>query len=98
MAKVTFSRLSEKEKGQCQEIFFYRKSLHQNQTLAHSAKETVFLGIKEHSSHLAGPTTSTIDEWLVDSGALSHIAYDKAIWHYVKPSSSQISIGDASSI
>ena len=36
---------------------------------AHSAKETVFLGIEEHSSHLVGPTTSTIDEWLVDSGA-----------------------------
>ena len=64
----------------------------------HSAKETVFLGIEEHSSHLAGTTTSTIDEWLVDSGATAHMTYDKSILHDVKPSSSQISIGDASSI
>ena len=64
----------------------------------HSAKETIFLGIEEHSSHLAGPTTSTIHEWLVDNGATAHMTYDKSILHDVKPSSFQISIGDASSI
>ena len=46
----------------------------------------------------SGPTTSTIDEWLVDSGATGHMTYDKSILHDLKPSSSQISIGDASSI
>ena len=65
---------------------------------AHSTKEIVFLGIEKHSSHLAGPTTSTIDELLMDSGATAHMTSDKTILHDVKPSSSQISIGDASSI
>ena len=60
----------------------------------HSAKETIFLGIEEHSSHLAGPTTSTIDEWLVESGVTVHMTYDKSILHYVKPCSSQISMGE----
>ena len=34
----------------------------------------------------------------MESGATAHMTYDKSILHVVKPSSSQISIGDASSI
>ena len=56
---------------------------------AQSAKEKTFLGIEEHSSHLVGPTTSTIDGWLVDSGAIVHMTNDKSTLHYVKPSSSK---------
>ena len=37
-------------------------------------------------------------EWLVDNGATIHMIYDKSILHDVKPNSSQISVGDASSI
>jgi hypothetical protein len=65
---------------------------------AHSAIETVFLGVEEHSSHLVGATTSTIDDWLVDSGATVHMTNDKSILNNVKPSSSKISIGDASTL
>ena len=52
----------------------------------------------DHSSHVVGLTTSTINAWLVDRSVVVHMTYDKSILHDVKPNSSQISVGDASSI
>ena len=92
------ARLSEKEKGQYHKSYSTESQPTPKSNSVHSAKQTVSLGIEEHSSHLAGPTTSTIDELLMDSGATAHMTSDKTILHDVKPSSSQISIGDASSI
>jgi hypothetical protein len=45
---------------------------------------------------LVGATTSTIDDWLIDSRATVYMTNDKSILNNVKPSSSKISIGDAS--
>ena len=53
--------------------------------------------LPEYSSHLVGPTTSTIDEWLVDSSATTHMTYDISILYDV-PAPPNLHRRDASNL
>jgi len=69
-----------------------------NSSQGASSKETVFIGIEELPSDVPTPTTSTLDAWVVDSGCTTHMTHDRSILHDIRPSSSTVSIGDASNL
>ena len=64
-------------------------------SISHTTKGTVFFGINANSSSITNHNTYSLDNWIVHSGCIGHMTYDKSILCHVKPQNSKISIGDA---